>query len=293
MFCIAIVVSTPETAIGVTAVTEWTEVVAGGANGLDWNVSGFDLQACDRQGGMVQRSALPEETELRVGKGVIAEFEKREGSAETRIALKRQAASGIETGPCDSATGVLVSGEKHSWRPLFGRAITLTLHPSPSRSGVPRVLELWGQITVGQTPRVGFDDMLLSGEIDLHARHERGLTAWLSRFIGEQSYVASTVTLRRGDVIVSPAASAAGRGYVRIPPADALQVGYYVNSAGITVQRAGNATVTVKLSLWSRIRNEPALSWGLAIFLFLVTASGLGPALVDSWRLSLPLLRKS
>jgi hypothetical protein len=301
LFCVLIRLNTPDTAVGVNAVTEWAEVVAGGGKGLDWNVSGFDLEACDRRGGVVQRVTLPDETELLVKKGVTAKFEKREGSPDVRIDLEsRSAAHQQGADLCEAPNGVLVSGTNHTWRPLYGAHVILAFHHSIQHGGPwvssPRVLELWGEVTMGQTPRVGSDAMLLSGDIDLHATQEHGLASGLfSHFAGEQTYVANTVTLHRGDVIVPPPPVKRrgddrreipeARGYVRIPATDGLQVAYYVSTDRITVQRAGNATVTLKLSLWSRVRNEPELSWGLTVLLMLLTTSEFGPAFANAWHL--------
>lgn len=298
LFCVLVALNEPDTAIGVSAVTEWAELVAGGPNGVDWNVSGFDLEACDAQGGVVQRVTLADETELRVKRGVTAIFEKREGSPDVRIDLTdRSAPQPRPAGACASATGVLVTGANHTWRPLYGGHVTLTYHHALLHAwpwvSPPRVLELWGRVTAGQAPRVGSDAMLLSGEIDLHATHEHGLAPALFTWLaGERTYIANTVTLRRGDLIVPPPPvkppggdhpeQPEARGYIRIPAADGLQLDYYVSADQTTVQRAGNAVVEFKLSGWSRIRNEPALSWALAALLLLLTSSELWPALATA-----------
>jgi hypothetical protein len=107
--------------------------------------------------------------------------------------------------------------------------------------------------------------------------------SWLH---GKLSYVPETIALQRGDLILPPSDQkdlAGARGFVRVPAKEPLEVGYYVKTGEVIVQRPGNATLELTLTLWDRFKNEPALSWRIAALIALLGIASLAEDLGKSW----------
>jgi hypothetical protein len=274
----------PTTSVAIDAQTEYVSFEATEGYELSWDVTGFELNGCPDPQGAAQ--SLKGVAGLQVGRGVVASFTKMEGATEVDIDLVDSRLAAITPAKeCDGRSAIWLVQSDSTQKPLYGAH--MHLHRSDP-DALPRVFPIWGAVTLGQDPSGGKQALLISGQASLHAsnkdQNSSALYTWL---FGSLSYVPETAALQRGDLIlppVDPQGHAGARGFVRVPAKDPLQVGYYIKTGDVIVQRPGNATLELDLPLWDRFKYEPRLSTTLGILVALLGLGQLGTDIGESWR---------
>jgi hypothetical protein len=290
VYVLLIAFRAPEISTGIEASTEYLRLVATEPRELRWDVGDFYLDACIQQGGPVEHMKLDELAGIQVGVGVAATIIKQEGSQEVHIELVSPAASSVTAaGICSARSNVFLADSTRQ-QPLYGSRVNLSytysLGGGAHEIAPARVFPLRGIVTLGQDPDGGAEELLLSGKLSLHSSQQESGAAFFL-LDSRPSYIPVVLSLSRGDVILPPAmlggSPAEARGYIRVTATEPLQVGYYVHSKNVTVQRAGNATLHVTSSIWDRLRNEPQLSGGLAVLFALFKLPKIVEAISAAW----------
>jgi hypothetical protein len=304
---IRIALASANTSASVTASTEAAEFLATDNGEILWDVGNFDLLRCTGPGGILQAVTLGQYARISIEPNVFVQITKREGASDLHITLTRPSVAEstrsrvpTNTGPCATPSHIWLDTGDHIQTELYGSHVTLTyrranLFRTDEAAGA-RVLPFRGIITVGRYPSAGKQEILLSGEVSLHAALASTSSQWLQHPTANTSlsslpppptYIAETLTLQRGDVLPPLEQSnhpAESSGYVRVPPRDPLQVGYNVVTDRVTVHRPGNATVVLRLSIWNRLKNEPALLSSLAVLALVWGLAQLEPTLRRAFR---------
>lgn len=282
MAVVVVGVNWPATSVAIDAQTEYVRFEATEGHELNWNVGGFELEACLTPHGVPQHLKLEDQAGLQVGAGVIASITKPEGSTDVDVDLLDSASAHAVGTECDGRNAAWLVNPDSTQAPLYGAHVRLR-RTDPNAPA--RVFPIWGAVTLGQDPGAGQQELVIGGHASLHAsnadRRNSMLYAWLQR---ELNYVPETLPLQRGDLVLPPLNRkdiAATRGFVRVPAKEPLEVGYYVKTDQVIVQRPGNATLELSLTLWDRFKNEPALSGTVAA---LIALFGLGKLAEDLGR---------
>jgi len=222
-----------------------------------------------------------------VGVGTVVTITKTEGSPQASIELARAAGGAVPTGGsgCGERTGVWLINGSSSERPLYGAHLWLTRRDPEAPA---TVLPLRGIVTLGQDPAAGPQELLMSGQVSLHATNLALKLSSVRRWLhGNSTYVPQTLVLQRGDVVLPPSKDkdlSEARGFLRIPAKEILQVGYAVEAGRVIVQRPGNATLELTLTLWDRLKNEPDLTGAVALLVALLGAGTLAEDVGKGWR---------